>query len=212
MGCAFAHGPARAQDAVEPPPAGEATSSSEETSPSETSADAPATQPADPLSASDTPPGAPDADELLADLLGEADRPPLVAPAPAPAAMPSAVGGPPPDLAPDIDPRILGVAPGQDPPKLLREGAFIVERAGRMARASDGSASLFVFEADDPDAPEAAMILMPCRLLETMEDLTHRRGEQAVFLVSGRVHAYRGANYLLPTSMTERIDRGNLRP
>ncbi|MEM6751217.1 MAG: hypothetical protein AAF612_12190, partial [Planctomycetota bacterium] len=177
----------------------------------------PATQPSPEASAeadasAADPPGAPDADALLADLLGEADRPSIAAPPPpVRAPIASGAGGPPAEARP-IDARILGVAPGQDPPKLLPEGTFIVERAGRIAQTSDGSASLFVFEADDADAPEAPMILMPCGVLESMEDLTHRRDDQAVFLVSGRVHTYRGANYLLPMKMTVRIDRNNLMP
>ncbi len=55
------------------------------------------------------------------------------------------------------------------------------------------------------------MLLMPCRLLELMEDTVAESGDQTVFILSGRVYAYRGANYLMPTLMRQRLDLGNLR-
>ena len=69
---------------------------------------------------------------------------------------------------------------------------------------------LFAFEADGRNAAEAPMIVMPCKLLELMEDTVIERGDQVVFLVSGRVHAYRGANHLLPTTMRLEIPSDNL--
>ena len=76
-----------------------------------------------------------------------------------------------------------------------------------------GGAVLFTFEADgrDPESAERPMVMMPCKLLEYMEQTVAERGDQVVFLVSGRVHTYRGANYLLPTMVRLEPDRGNLR-
>jgi len=123
---------------------------------------------------------------------------------------PSRVGAP--AAAVDLDPAVLGVAPGGEQPKLLPEGTFIVTRRGRLIRSSDGAHVLFVFEADDQASPEAPMILMPCRKLQDMEDYTEKHGDQTVFRLSGQVHTYRSANYLLPTMMVIDINRGNLTP
>ena len=54
------------------------------------------------------------------------------------------------------------------------------------------------------------MILQACQLLQTMEDIVQQRGDTVVFLISGQIHTYRGANYLLPTMMKLAIDQGNL--
>ena len=110
----------------------------------------------------------------------------------------------------DIDPAVLGVAPGEDPPPLRREGEFIVNRRGRLVRSSEGGHLLFVFESDTQAAPELPMILQACQLLEAMEETVQRRGDMTVFILSGQVHAYRGANYLLPTMMKIAVDKGNL--
>ncbi|MEM6392024.1 MAG: hypothetical protein AAF797_04565 [Planctomycetota bacterium] len=112
----------------------------------------------------------------------------------------------------DPDPAVIGVAPGEPRPTLRREGEFVINRAGRLVRSSDQALSLFVFEADAAATPEPPMILQACRLLETMEDVVSRHGDSTVFVISGQVHTYRGNNYLLPTRMTPRIDRGNLSP
>jgi hypothetical protein len=107
---------------------------------------------------------------------------------------------------------VLGVAPGQqkEQPELLREGEFIVNRRGHLARAKDSSRLLFVFEADKKSTPERPMILQACRTLESMEQIVQQRGESVNFIVSGQVHTYRGRNYLLPTMMKIAEGRDNL--
>ena len=111
----------------------------------------------------------------------------------------------------ESDPRVLGTAPGLSQPKLLREGEFVVSRRGRLERSSNTGTSLFVFDADDADSPEHPMGLMPCQLLQSMESLVAERGEKIVFIISGQVFTYRGANYLLPTTMKLAVDKGNLK-
>jgi hypothetical protein len=155
-----------------------------------------------------TPAGdAPSAEEVMRQMLERRQDPPPTPPTPQRAApnVPE-----PPTATVAVDPAVIGIAPGEDPPPLKREGSFIVSRRGRMVQSLDGGSRLFVFEADSLDAPEAPMILQPCRLLETMEDLVRERGDHVVFTVSGQVHNYRGANYLLPTMMIIEPDRGNL--
>lgn len=110
----------------------------------------------------------------------------------------------------DIDPEVLGVAPGEPQPTLRREGEFIVNRVGRLRRSSESGRMLFVFDADDKDSPEPPMILQACRLLETMENLVQERGGQVTFKISGQVHTYRGANYLLPTMMRLEMDQRSI--
>ncbi len=130
--------------------------------------------------------------------------------------QPSRIGAP--AATVDLDPAIVGIAPtppgssggAGEQPRLLPEGTFIVNRRGRLIRSSDGAHVMFVFEADQADAPENPMILQPCRKLEDMEEYIEKHGDQTTFRLSGQVHTYRGANYLLPTMMIIDIDRGNL--
>ncbi len=108
------------------------------------------------------------------------------------------------------DPRIIGIAPGGSAPKLRREGEFVLSRRGRVVR-TEGGQILFAFDADSDKSEEAPMFLMPCRLLQNMEEMSQEHGERTVFILSGQVFVYRGANYLLPTMMKPSIDRGNLK-
>ena len=119
-----------------------------------------------------------------------------------------------------LDAALQGVKPRIDQPeKLVREGAYLVNRAGRITRGLGGLVGgeaqnlMFTFEADgkDPEAAEPPMMLMPCKLLELMEDSVAERGDQVLFIVSGRVHTFRGANYLLPTTLSLPFDLGNLK-
>lgn len=125
-----------------------------------------------------------------------------------------------------LDEALRGVNPDDKEPAILRrEGEYLVNRAGRLVRGAAtlgdagqggvdlGSAAggiMFAFEADGRNESEAPMVLMPCKLLELMEDTVVERGDQVVFLISGRVHTYRGANYLLPTTMRIRLQPDNL--
>lgn len=105
---------------------------------------------------------------------------------------------------------VLGVAPGQEQPKLRREGEFVVNRRGRVVPSPNGRDTLFAFEADSDTASEPPMVLSPCQTLQNMEDIVRERGDKIVFILSGQVLVYRGVNYLLPTMMKLAIDRGNL--
>jgi len=124
-------------------------------------------------------------------------------------ALPEAPVVPVPPAAVEIDPAVLGVAPGDPMPQLRREGEFMVNRRGRLLRSPEGY-QLFVFEADGAGSPELPMIVQPSRLLQAMEEIVAERGDAVVFVISGQVHAYRGANYILPTMMKIAIRKGNL--
>ncbi len=168
-----------------------------------------AEEPVAPAPAPSATPGEADAAAAMQDLLGLREAAPVIEPIDRNAAGPGTEV-----IAPaagvDIDPAVLGVAPGEDPPPLVREGEFIVNRRGWLIRSAQTGQRLFVFESDARPTPELPMILQPCQLLQTMEDTVDRRGEATVFILSGQVHAYRGANYLLPTMMKIAVDSGNL--
>ena len=123
-------------------------------------------------------------------------------------------GNAPPITAPmEINRAVIGPAPGEPQPTLVREGQFIVNRRGHIQRTGAGGGQvLFVFEADNEQSPETPMVLVPCQMLQNMEDIVYERGETTTFLLSGQVLTYRGTNYLLPSMMKIALDRGNLQP
>ena len=101
----------------------------------------------------------------------------------------------------------------------LPEGTFLSRRAGTLIDAPTGE-SIFVFDppapqdmgADDPaavqpgaPAPATAlppMVLLPAQARGRMESMAFGATSQRRFRVSGEVTAYRGRNYLLPTSFS----------
>ncbi len=93
---------------------------------------------------------------------------------------------------------------------LQHEGDLIIQRAGRVVRSEDGNAVLFAFEADGTQQSEPPMMLMPCRLRATLEDIVTEQGDSVAFILSGRVYAYGGNNFLLPTTMRIRTSDTNI--
>ena len=88
----------------------------------------------------------------------------------------------------------------------IRTGADIIAMAF-VRFATDNGAE------QQPERPEPALVLMPCTNLESLERMANRRGEKALVLMTGRVFAYEGRNYLMPTFFVEELDReGNLVP
>jgi len=114
-----------------------------------------------------------------------------------------------PSLRVATDPRVVGTTPNDKKPALRREGEFIISRRGRLVRSGDGASMVFVFDADEKDSPDPPMVIMPCQMLQNMEDLVRERGDSIAFKLSGQVYTYRGANYLLPTMMKLAVDKGN---
>lgn len=93
---------------------------------------------------------------------------------------------------------------------LRPEGSNIVMRRGRINRDASG-AWLFVFEADASGMADPPMNLMPCLLLQQLQRHFQARGN-APLLLSGRVFAYEGRNYLLPTVYQLPRERDMLTP
>lgn len=108
-------------------------------------------------------------------------------------------------------PKRVGAAPGMPTPKLRREGQYIRMRRGRIARAPQADSVLFVFDSDGSALADPPLAIVPCLTLQTMEQQVHKLGDRTVFVLSGQVLEYRGANYLLPTMMKTAVNRGNLR-
>ena len=153
------------------------------------------------------PASQPSAEQVQQQMMGMlSDNPQFDAPQPIESAP---VEAPPISVLSQVDTAILGIPPGSPQPKLRREGEFIVNRRGRLTRTPSGQV-LFVFEADSDAAPEPPMPLLPCQILESMEDLSAQNTDQVAFIVSGQVMLYRGVNFLMPTMMKLSIDRGNL--
>lgn len=156
--------------------------------------------------------GTPSVERVMRELHEQSQDEQMVEPAQAPDKVNEDIRVGRPGVQLTTDPAVLGVAPGQDQPKLRAEGEFIVNRAGRLTRSPNGSQAVFAFEADSKESPEPPMILLPCAMLENMEEWVEQHGDKIVFIISGQVTSYRGTNFLLPTMAKTAINRGNLKP
>jgi hypothetical protein len=150
----------------------------------------------------------PSSEQVIQDLMSHRQPNPLIEPT----RRPPVESVTPPNEA--IDPTVLGTAPSPGQPgakiaALHREGEFVVSRRGRLIHAAGHE--LLAFEGDGAQSPEPPMVLLPSQMLQTMEDLTRERGDKVVFIVSGEIFLYRGANYLLLTMQKMAIDQGNLK-
>src|SRR5690606_16573722 len=75
-----------------------------------------------------------------------------------------------------LAPAVLGVAPGESPPTLLREGQFLVNRRGTLKRIDGTGVLLIVFEQrTDRETADAPMVLQACNTLEIVEEMVDRR-------------------------------------
>jgi hypothetical protein len=90
------------------------------------------------------------------------------------------------------------------------EGTFLIDRAGRVVPAGDDWWSL-AWEDRGELARQKPIRLLPNRLLESALALSGGGMRGVVFIVSGEVTEYKGANYLLLRKVLLRRDLGNLR-
>lgn len=84
-----------------------------------------------------------------------------------------------------------------NPSDLLREGAAIQRRQGRLF-GSPGGASVFVFDRVPGQATPVPMIVMPSVRLAEMERMLVTRESDTTFMVTGEAFVYHGRNYLMP--------------
>lgn len=99
------------------------------------------------------------------------------------------------------------VAPVQ--PRLFPDGYRLVDRPGRLTR--EGDYYTFAFESRGQGAPELPIRLLPNRLLEDMEVASAGGSKSVVFIVSGELTEYHGANYLLVQKLLTKPNLGNLK-
>jgi hypothetical protein len=83
---------------------------------------------------------------------------------------------------------------------LLREGSYILQAKGTLERDADTGWWKFKIAAGDRHDQVGALTLLPCTLLESLEQLVEATpDEQTVFDLTGQVFVYHDRNYLLPT-------------
>jgi hypothetical protein len=83
---------------------------------------------------------------------------------------------------------------------LLREGSYLLQTKGSLHRDADNGRWMFRVAPDDPHRQIGEVTLLPCTLLENLEQLLKSTPqEQTLFDLTGQVFVYRGRNYLLPT-------------
>ena len=104
------------------------------------------------------------------------------------------------------------VKPGAPVVTLLREGHYLTDRMGRLARGAGGTAGRnglptngkaveFILEADGKALRDPPLIIMPCSKLLVMQATVAAIGRDARFRLSGTVTEYRGRNYILPEKL-----------
>lgn len=95
--------------------------------------------------------------------------------------------------------------------RLIAEESSVVNRRGKITRDSSGG-WLFVFDADATGLADPPLRLLPCLLLERIEDYARRQGNNSPALISGTMYLYSGRNYLMPTVFRIPHERRNLSP
>ena len=81
---------------------------------------------------------------------------------------------------------------------LMREGTTVLSRRGSLRR-DRGGAWVFVFDSDATGLADPPLTLLPCLLLERIENHVRRTGDNVPVLLSGQVYVFEGRNYLMPS-------------
>jgi hypothetical protein len=91
---------------------------------------------------------------------------------------------------------------------LLREGSFLLQTKGSVHRDEESGWWTFRVAPGDPREQIGDLTLLPCTLLENLEQLLEStpQEQQTLFDLSGQVFVYRGRNYLLPTHAPRLIE------
>lgn len=101
--------------------------------------------------------------------------------------------------APAIDATSGGgaVAPAAAQMQVLREGTFIVDRTGRLARGSDGQGWELAFDSDGRAMQDPPILILPNLKLMSMENAIRSSSRDLRFRITGMVTEYGGRNYIL---------------
>jgi len=116
--------------------------------------------------------------------------------------VPRPIEPPEPPTDPDADAGEAEDAPARA--SLLEDGRMLVRVRGHLSRLGDGT---WAFTPNsDPESPEPGpMPILPCQALEHAERLVQRGDLEVPVIVSGQVHAYEQARYLLPRSVLRTV-------
>lgn len=98
-------------------------------------------------------------------------------------------------------PAVAAVAPNPTATTRLREGQFIWSRVGRLVKVEKTGEWVFAFESDGKEMKDPPMGLLPCKMLEAMQNSSDDGKKSVRFRVSGQVTEYQGKNYLMVTYM-----------
>jgi hypothetical protein len=93
-------------------------------------------------------------------------------------------------------PVVTPIAPQTPVVAPLPQGNIITLRVGRLVRDAKSGTELIVFDADGKLLQDPPMGVIPCKLLEIVEDATDNGSKPLKFVISGEVTTYRGKNYL----------------
>jgi len=86
--------------------------------------------------------------------------------------------------------------PDQQAP--VPEGTFITKRRARLVRLAGGEWGA-AFDSGTEQEDQGTLVIVPCAALQRMESIATSRAEDLEFELSGRVLAYRGRSYVVPT-------------
>jgi len=100
------------------------------------------------------------------------------------------------------------VSPNVELEPLLPEGAYLVDRSGRLVK--QGRWWTFVYEDRGEVVRSRPMRVLPSQLLETMEYASQDGTGDMIFVVSGEITEFHGVNYLLLRKVLIQRDLGNL--
>ena len=89
------------------------------------------------------------------------------------------------------------VAPAAPKVNLIREGSFIVDRAGRLTKSADGQNMEFTFDSDGTTLQDPPLVILPNLNLMSMEDAVTAGSKDLKFRVTGVITEYHGRNYIL---------------
>ena len=90
----------------------------------------------------------------------------------------------------------------------LPDGTILIDRVVRLLR--DGDWWVLAFESGGGSPGPGPMRLLPSRLVETLEAASAGGTDPISFLISGEVHSYRGARFILLRKVLVRRSLGNL--
>jgi hypothetical protein len=93
----------------------------------------------------------------------------------------------------------------------IRSGTRFVDRRGSISRDPESGVWRFV-PAGSGGGQAGGIVLLPCLELQRIERTARQRDVSSPFLMSGLVTAFRGRNYLLPTSVKVAVEGRGIGP